>query len=221
MTTGLTVGTDVVDLRDPRTVGKVRDGRFLARVLHDHERGAVAASPDPDEALWIHWAAKEAVYKVVSKLRGSPPVFAHRDFVVVGDAVEYEGGRYPLDVRRHGPALHAVSCTGAPLLQVLTGLGRLDEPHAPWSGSLEELMARLSRREADPVHSLASAAVRIAARGALAAALGVDEDRLEIVCAPGVTGRRPPFVLLDGSPAPADVSLSHHGDWIAWALLLG
>lgn len=180
----------------------------------------MGASHDPDESLWVHWAAKEAAYKIVSKLRGDPPVFVHRDFVVVRDGVEYEGVRYPLDVRRHGTALHAISCFGAPLSDVVTGLGRLDQPEAAWSGSLEDLMARFSRREADPVHSLASAAVRLGARGALAAALGVVEDRLEIVCAPGVTGRRPPFALLDGAPAPADVSLSHHGDWIAWALLL-
>lgn len=221
MTAGMAVGNDVVDLRDPRTTGKDRDSRFLARVLRDHERAAVAASADSHEALWLHWAAKEAAYKVVSKLRGEPPVFVHRDFVVVGDAVEHEGARYPLDVRRHGPALHAASCVGAPLHELVTGLGRLDDADAPWGGTLDELMARLSGREADPVHSLASAAVRLGARGALAAAMGVEEDRLEIVCAPGVTGRRPPFVLLDGAPAAADVSLSHHGDWIAWAILVG
>ena len=63
--------------------------------------------------------------------------------------------------------------------------------------------------------------MRLGARAALSTALGVEEGRLEIVCAPGATGRRPPRVLLDGSPAAADVSLSHHGNWIAWAILLG
>lgn len=217
----LAVGNDVVDLHDPRTVGKAGDARFLSRVLQDDERAAVAAAPDPEESLWIHWAGKEAAYKLVSKLRGAPPVFVHRDFVVDGECVEHEGSRYGLSLTRRGSAIHALSCFGAPLADALPGMGTLDQPGTPWSGSLEALLSRLSEREGDPVHSLASAAVRLGARAALARALDVDEKRLEIVCEPGVTGRRPPRVLLDGAPAPADVSLSHHGDWIAWAILLG
>jgi hypothetical protein len=215
------VGNDVVDLHDPRTVGKTADTRFLARVLDERERAVVVASPRPDEALWMHWAGKEAAYKVVSKLRDEPPVFVHRDFVVGGEGVDHGGSRYPLRITRHEAALHAVSCSGAAPGNVLPGIGRLDQPGAPWSGSREALMARLTAREADPVHSLASAAVRLGARAALANAMAVEERRLEIVCAPGATGRRPPRVLLDGSPTAADVSLSHHGDWIAWAILLG
>ena len=221
MTGRRVVGNDVVDLRDPRTVGKAGDARFLARVLDQGELAAVAGSPHPDEALWMHWAGKEATYKVVSKLRDEPPVFVHRDFVVGGEGVDHEGSRYPLQITRHGAVLHALSCAGAPLTGVLPGMGRLDQPDAPWSGSLEVLRSRLTDREADPVHSLASAAVRLGARAALSDVMAVEERRLEIVCAPGATGRRPPRVLLDGSPATADVSLSHHGDWIAWAILLG
>jgi hypothetical protein len=78
-------------------------------------------------------------------------------------------------------------------------------------------MARLSDREGDAVHSLESAAVRVAARAALAASMLVAEDRLEIVCDPGPYGRRPPRVCLDGASTGADVSLSHAGRWIAWA----
>ncbi|HKJ02207.1 MAG TPA: 4'-phosphopantetheinyl transferase superfamily protein [Longimicrobiales bacterium] len=221
MTGTRAVGNDVVDLLDPRTHGRVGDDRFLARVLHQRELTAVRAAPDPDESLWMHWAAKEAAYKVVSKLRGAPPVFVHRDFVVDGDGVGHEGSRYPLEVTRLGSVIHALSCAGAPPSEVVAGMGELDRSGAPWRGSLEELLARFTEREADPVHSRASAAVRLGARAALASALDVAEERLEIVCAPGVTGRRPPRVLLDGSPAGADVSLSHHGRWIAWALLLG
>ncbi|HSG07278.1 MAG TPA: 4'-phosphopantetheinyl transferase superfamily protein [Longimicrobiales bacterium] len=221
MTLPRVVGNDVVDLLDPRTVGKTANERFMARVLHEGEARAVVESSDPDESLWRHWAGKEAAYKVVSKLRGEPPVFVHREFVVTHDGVDHEGCRYPLQITKHATVLHALSCAGAPLEDVLPGLGRLSQPGMPWSGSLGALMSRLSEREADPVHSIPSAAVRLGARAALAVALAVDEERLEIVCQPGVTGRRPPQVLLDGSPAAADVSLSHHGDWIAWAILLG
>jgi len=101
---------------------------------------------------------------------------------------------------------------------VQVGLGRLDDAGAPWAAGLDELLRRFTPREADAIHSLASAAVRLGARRALAARAGVEEHRLQIVSRPGTTGRRPPFVLLDGREAPADVSLSHAGAWIGWAL---
>ena len=100
-------------------------------------------------------------------------------------------------------------------------LARLDEARATWSAPRAELESRLTPRELEAVHSLASAAVRIGARAAIADALAVAEHRLEIVCAPGKPGRRPPAVLLDGDPATVDVSLSHDGNWIAWAFALG
>jgi hypothetical protein len=97
----------------------------------------------------------------------------------------------------------------------------IDQPGTRWAGALEELRLALSEREADAVYSRESAAVRIGARGDIAEQLGVSESRLEIVCAPGPTSQRPPRVLLDGRDAPADVSLSHDGRWIAWAIWVG
>jgi hypothetical protein len=214
------VGNDVVDLDDAALQGKSTHGRFLERVLDPEERAAVVESDDPHLALWTRWAAKEAAFKVVSKLRGAPPVFVHRAFGVRGGVVEYEELRLPFRVLRDGPVLHVVSTAGADPASATVRTARLGDPGAPWDGPLESLLARLTPREADAVHSRPSGAVRLGARATLASALGVPERRLEIVCAPGPVGRRPPMVLLDGAPAAADVSLSHHGDWIAWAVLV-
>lgn len=211
------VGNDVVDLDDATLRGKTGHTRLLERVLTPSEREAVLGAEDPHVALWTRWAAKEAVYKVVSKLRGTPPVFVHRAFVTDGTAVTWKGRSIPVHVRRDGPALHVVAAFGEEPASVAASTARLDEAGAPWDGPLEQLLARFTEREADAVHSVRSAAVRLGARAALAGALGVEEERIEIVCAPGQTGRRPPRVLLDGAAAPADVSLSHHGRWIGWA----
>lgn len=83
----------------------------------------------------------------------------------------------------------------------------------------EAYRARFSEREWAGIHSEASAVVRLRAREAAARLLGVPEERVEIVTRGEAVGRSPPVLLLDGEPAPATVSLSHHGRFVAWALL--
>lgn len=235
----LVVGNDVVDLTADRTRGKARNQRFLQRILDPVERAYVANSAEADLALWRLWAAKEAAYKIASKLLPEPPVFEHAAFGVRWSAddaaakgvrtgtVRWQDVEVVVVVTHDGDHVHAVGHAGEPgglahaeersLATIGVGLGRLDDPHALWAGSEDALRRRFTPREADAVHSLASAAVRLAARDALAGALGVVEARLEIVCAPGDKGRRPPWVFLDGAPAAADVSLSHDGPWLGWA----
>ena len=53
---------------------------------------------------------------------------------------------------------------------------------------MDALLLKLSERERRPVHSRNSALVRLAARAALARALGVDEARIEVVCGGGTEG---------------------------------
>lgn len=240
------IGNDVVDLGQPRTQGRFEDARFLDRVLAPAEADAVRSAPEPDLELWCRWAAKEAGFKVISKLLGSPPRFVHRAFETVWQeearhawgpgalphgpeatvrtgTVRYGELHVPVTVARCPGSLHAVAFgprPPAPLGGVLvhTRVVPLDEPGAHWAATLEELLLRLTPREADAVYSRASGAVRVGARRELAWLLGISESRLEIVCAPGPTSQRMPRVLLDGRATEADVSLSHDGRWIAWAL---
>lgn len=222
------VGNDIVDLLHPSTAAKHTDERFLRRVLGAGEREALAASAHPAVELWAFWAAKEAAYKVASKLRGSPPAFVHPAFSVAWAAVgagrwrgqvTYEEMVMPVEAWTAGTAIHALAAPGTEMPPARWGIERLDAPTEEWSALLSEILPRFTPREADAVHSFPSAWVRLLARPALALALGAEETDVEIVCAPGVTGRRPPRVLLAGRPAPGDVSLSHHGSWVAWALL--
>lgn len=226
------VGTDVVDLADPRTHGKAVDRRFVDRVLDDVEASVLRASPNPDVELWSLWACKEAAFKTATKLRGSPPVFRHAAFRVRWDGprqegepdtgrVDYDQWSIPVTVLHRPDVVQAVAYTHQPPTdvseEIVLGLELLDEPEALWSQPLERLLSHFSSREADAVRARPSAAVRIGARATLADMMRIDESRIEIVCDPGLPGRRPPRVFVDGSPADADVSLSHHGRWIAWA----
>lgn len=230
--TGGFVGIDVVDLRHPRCVGKGLDERFTSRVLNGVERAALASSADPDATLWRFWAAKEAAYKVVSKVRGAPPPFVHAAFGIVPSdplsrdgygGVLWEDQRLQLRWHPERERVAALAWDGEPGAPepVQWGWAATEEVDPDPGAPLEALLSRLTAREARPVHSRPSALVRLAARSALARALAVAEGRVEVLCGDGPKGRMPPEAFLDGRPAPADVSLSHHGRWLAWAVRLG
>ena len=224
------VGVDVVDLRDRRCVGKERDARFLTRILNDVERGALATAPDPNATLWRLWTAKEAAFKVVSKVRGVPPSFVHAAFRVDLPGPLAESGLGSVEWEEISVFIHWHEMPGRIAALAWNGVAADGPPEWAWGAAadldpeptapMDALLRKLSERERPPVHSRNSALVRLAARATLARGLGVDETRIEVVCGQGPKGRVPPEVLIDGQAAPADVSLSHHGEWLAWAIRL-
>lgn len=242
MTPPLAVGNDVVDLADPRCVGRASDTRFVERVFDPGEARAIDSASDPDLALWLRWAAKEAAFKVVSKLSGSPPPFRHAAFVSEMDAPgSRDAGAEPLSGRvRYGTRdialrarvteewLHVLAVPrGEAFDEVEAGVAPLaedadllpDPGDAPAWGSFLE--ARFSADERPSIHSAPSALVRLRAREVLCRRLGEEEDAVEIVCPGGPAGRTPPEVRVRGGSGRADVSLSHHGRWVAWAVTAG
>ncbi|MCJ7628495.1 MAG: 4'-phosphopantetheinyl transferase superfamily protein, partial [Longimicrobiales bacterium] len=104
------LGNDIVDLADPRHAGKARDERFLQRVFSDEEQADIRSSQNPDRALWLRWAGKEAAFKSISKSLGVPPTFIHPLFQVVvfrpvgPDAVP--DGAYNPPMTRFGQVRH-------------------------------------------------------------------------------------------------------------------
>jgi phosphopantetheine--protein transferase-like protein len=239
----LALGNDIVDLRDPRCQGKVSDRRFLRRVFSPSETSRIQGAPDPDRALWAHWGAKEAAFKVVSRLLGAPPPFEHARFHVELDFGESSPSIPPLllrgsvryqDIPIHCSCqcqeswIHVVAWHGGDLRRdalpppIVTGFASLgDSDPGPPEEWTSRLRSRFSDEEWDCVHSRASAVARLEARSALAHLLAVTEERLRIVCGPGMPGRRMPLVSLDGQEAGVRLSLSHHGALAAWAFLSG
>jgi phosphopantetheine--protein transferase-like protein len=236
------LGNDIVDLTDPRHNGKAQDDRFLQRVYSRRERDDIRSSGNPNLALWIRWAAKEAAFKTVSKFLGTPPTFVHPNFQVTihhpetpndpaGENADPPMTRFgeirfgsfllPLRIEVHGPALHAVTWMPRDTAAVppfLWDSSPMEEMSAPWKVGLRQKFTDL---EWACVSHQASALARLAARKSLASAMGVEEGDLEIGCGPGQPGRRIPKVLLRGEELHADLTLSHHGALLAWAFLTG
>jgi phosphopantetheinyl transferase (holo-ACP synthase) len=266
------VGDDLVDLGRARTHGRAGDGRLLERVLTREERELVtlAASRSTagvdaegltaaDRLLWALWAAKEAAFKVHTKLLGAPPPFVHADYRVYHTPparagrsgmveVSWGDGACRVAVTQRDGSVHAVAVPepggssggllpnpvtptgdgadgtelptpalphGGRLVAVTTGL---DEAMARWGRDEQALRARFSPAEWGPVHSTASALVRLGARRLAAGLLQVEENTLAILCAPGSTGRRPPYLEVEGRRSKVSVSFTHDGSHLGWAV---
>ncbi len=222
-----TLGNDVVDLAHPRTEGKEADRRFLERVLDPNERELVAEGGR--RTLWTLWAAKEAAYKAAYKVAcvsgDARPTFGHRAFQVAlrdqgggepwGGTVLHGAVRYPFEVRATREWVHALALSpGGSFDRAVTGLEPVGEPPTDWRAALRR---EFTAREWDSVHSYPSALVRLRCRRALADALAIRQEQLEITTRPGPSGRTPPVLLIRGDPAGTDLSLSHHGRFVGWA----
>lgn len=242
------LGIDVVDCFEKRMRGKAEDGRFVARVFTDREAEQIRSAADPDLVLWMMWAAKEAVFKAETVAEGEPPVFDHSAFEVTvpGSALELP---YPNQadtpawrpeaaghVVRHGvecpvewSLTGSVVCLAPPhpvpgirqrvgIERLADAATRLDVP-----GDLDALVgAHFHPTESRAMHSLPSGLVRLAARTAVVELLQIEADRVRIVTPPGPAGRTPPHLEVDGTRDPRlALSISHHGDRIAWIVRAG
>ncbi len=242
-TLGLCVGNDVVDLEHPRLADGSWSSRLEARILAPAEREWLhrGDSPHPPSLrFWSLWAAKETAYKVLCKAVGATPVLEHRAFVsrlqfsrALDDMVEVKGSV------RNGPLEVQLTGWGSAGYVHLVGTGRHqgrdeapEEPPEPlrMEMGVERVAADLlvesfrpdfTEREWEGVHGVPSARARILARTRLRALISPFSGSLEIVTSGDRPGRTPPVVLVDGRPEPElQLSLSHHGRYVAWALLL-
>ena len=190
------VGNDVVDLADPEVVKGPTHPRFDARVFAPSERETLRQSGAPERLRWFFWGAKEAAYKLVKK-QDPEIVFSPSRFVVTLDAslvgdVAHGGRRIPVKLAAGSDSVHAIASETEDTGRILAGIATTASP-------LD-----------------ASHAVRELAASALAARLALPRNAVRIER----RGRIPTLELL-GRDAPLDLSLSHHGRFVAFACDLG
>ena len=187
------IGKDVVDLSHPGVQPGARHVRFDARVFDRSEREALATSGAPDRLRWMYWAAKEAAYKVVKKLDGAT-VWSPRRFKVELDAnltghVLHEGRKLPVLIEQDGAHVHAIASDTEP--------------------SSDAQRWQVGQLVVGEEEGLAARALAITG---LAPTLGLDTTSLRF----GRRGRIP-LLYQGGELVEIDLSLSHHGGFVAWA----
>ena len=208
------VGNDIVDLHDPESRPEALHDRFDTRVFTSDEREALTTSASAHTLRWTLWAAKESAYKVAKKL--DPAVrFLPRDFVVrrlaEGRAVVvHETGPFDVRLRRTEEWVSAVATRMAAnaasgmAANAASGMAaNAAEAHRSVSTGIE----RLEVNGADP-----SQTVRELVCAALALRMNVPPGQVQIAADRGI-----PVALWRNRRLPVDLSLSHHGRFVAWA----
>jgi phosphopantetheine--protein transferase-like protein len=246
------IGNDIVDLTSPDSIGKSRDRRFIARVFTPEEEERIDRSTSPDTALWMCWAAKEAAFKAVSKLK-TGLYFRHRAYIVTlprdgeftREAVETSGGRlFPISPSEPVPGkgsqeaspiiLKRINGDAMPVQQrgvVMTPAGPVDAFFTLASRCVHCVAAARNgyggATAAKAVHVLEerregpfdpSATVRRAAIHHLASVLKTSPYDIDLRRDQTVHGLGAPRVFIQGNRTDIDISLSHDGQYIAFAV---
>jgi len=211
------LGNDIVDLADIETRGKGNDCRFLSRVLTGGEREMLRPGGQ-DRLLWLFWAAKETAFKAASRVMEDLS-FIPRRFEVslaTSEAVFPKGRPALLRglVETPGPPVYVEACLCPDYVHVIgaTDADALKEVifgHHLLADKADGSPGQTSSREA-----------RWAAASALAGRLGLEPSEIEIKRRPLTAGRLgPPFPCRQDIPLPYDLSLSHHGRFVAYAFV--
>ena len=209
------VGNDVVDLLDRDADRATYRPGFDARVFGAAERAAIHGAADASRVRWRLWAAKEAAYKAARRIDPETP------FSPIGFAVDAGDRSGVAATVRHGEARYAVRFhDGRDFVHAVATRVRADASPArsiaaPAVDAIFEAMLIGHARVAAPTPDRQSALVRRHAAHALAVRWGIDSALIDFERV-----GRIPRILLEGRPTRVAVSLSHHGDHVAWALAL-
>jgi phosphopantetheinyl transferase (holo-ACP synthase) len=219
------IGNDIVDL----TVAgdKRHHMRFLQRVFTEYEQRVIRDAPLPEQFLWCLWAGKETAFKIISKITG-PPVFAHRRFVhdlfdytlqddgtfAAQGQVNYDVYEVAVEYQAGQQVIHAVGRMPCEQpeeeMRFVADYRRKESPpaHGQHDFSAEELQS-IRFPEAAEVHTLCK-------RG-ISSQTGIALPRLQVIRPQQRFSSGPPYLLVDGHRCRIDISLAHHGGWLAWA----
>lgn len=198
------VGNDVVDLRDPSNQPDAIHPRFDARAFTASELRELRGSASPHRRRWTLWAAKESTYKAAKKL--DPTVrFFPREFVVEGldeegAEVHHSAGCFIVRLRHCDEWVHAVATPRSRL-----GRRRSVITRSPWPGSAE--VRSVERARGNP-----SEVARDLAMDSIASGMAVARKDVELEA----RGRIPEVRMRDAQ-LRVDLSLSHDGQYVAWA----
>ncbi len=221
----LLLGNDIVSLKHAGIRNKFQHTRFVDRVFTPSEKSTILTSSFPDITLWTMWAAKEAAYKVTSKIK-STPVFSHKKFKVLGlgeidpghtdVCVEFSEKNFSGYAEITEDVIHVVlGSESFSQSEVLVTTHLMSEEEKEQWMKQEVWTSYFSKEEMESIHHRESAFIRYLCKNKIANLINCDPSQVQII-RPTIMGKsEPPFVLIDNQPSNIDISLSHHESWLA------
>jgi phosphopantetheinyl transferase len=198
----LLVGNDLVDLRDPENQPTAIHRRFDERVFTPAEHARLRIQATAHRTRWRMWAAKESAFKVARKLdprvRFLPRLFSVQPTGTAGAVVRHASGRFEVSFLGADDWVHAIAT-----LSPASGIEAFRRGPAA-------MVERVQQGKSAALN--ASERVRALARSAIGSALSIAPSEIRITSADGV-----PVAFWKRSPLPIDLSLSHHGRYVACA----
>ena len=205
-----------MDLSDPQARGKSRDTRFIDRVFSEDERQQILNCSEPDFLLWSLWAGKETAYKAVRKSYSEAISVPRRYGVKLNDPDD--------GIIRKVPFISGIVETPYDPVSIRIFI---NEDYVHCIGITGELEAINSATRG--VHKTSqgngfhfstdspSLKVRQLAKKAISSYLDQDIENIDIRRFRGSCGLGPPTVFIKGKAEMVDISLSHDGNFIAYA----
>jgi hypothetical protein len=197
-----------VDLREPANAGKSRDSRFLKKILTVAEIDFVQNAGNPDKALWSLWACKETAYKVKKK-SCADAAFLPRWWTVI---FKKAGSAY-LDGEVKIPGAEAIYVRLFSHFRYVHCVGA-DHP-----ADLDRLVCKaevLPGQENEKIiNSSSFARKRLALNIADFFRLNLNDIKINRV--QDKSELRPPHIYIGGKKSDMDISLSHDGQFVAYA----
>lgn len=192
------VGNDVVDLQDPGNQPDAIHPGFDRRVFSEPEFRLIESAPtdsDRHSLRWTLWAAKESTFKLVQQcdetLSFRPRAFDVRMTASDRAEVSFRGAIYSVDLDISEQRLHAVARSPESAVMPVSGIDRPDPI---------------------PTAIAASNLVRKQAVRTIGRHLGIAPESILIE-------GKIPRATQNGKRLPVDISLSHHGRFVAHAVL--
>jgi phosphopantetheinyl transferase (holo-ACP synthase) len=224
------IGNDVVDWQDPANAKKSWDLPYLKKILTPAEIGFVHTDENSDLALWSLWGCKETAYKVIRKSNAGAAFLPRQWSVIRADLSIRKGQKR----RGGGPSLplNQSQCTQTAGKVILPGkdavfvqcFATADYVHCIGSDDIDALDKIIWRVELVPTaehgkNADPSLFVRQQLAQRLADNYHLNLRDLEIRRAKKDGELQPPCVYLTHAKAPFDISLSHDGQFVAYAFL--
>lgn len=221
------IGNDIVDLEcSPKH--KAQDQRFMQRVFTPQEQAAILKANDPETLLWLFWAAKEAAYKAISKIE-SPPVFSHKLFEVSMSPDKYWVVKYQEHIVKcfthivENKLVHVVCALSGTQTNISTFNTQCHQNiHAVSKEELQNwqnpanLENAFSINELESINHPESAIVRCKLKSDIEQQKHWPINKIEVIRPSKNKKMHPPYLLYQGNKTEIDISLSHHGAYVAW-----